>query len=193
MVQSARPEIYARVPSRGSTIHASGMIRSGKRSYDSSDSQPAAGASVASRSCSSSFTAISASLTGDWSAPLVQRLKGPRAVVRARSPASRNMASRGSRNAIVSLAGNGQAFHAQCRRIGAVAEFKVVGRRQRTEHLKQMSGDGDLADRVSSLAILDPETGSAAAVIASHHIDANTDQIGNIESVRDVGNQSFGA
>src|SRR5580704_14874299 len=52
-----------------------------------------------------------------------------------------------------------------------------------------MSGDGDLADRKSALAVLDPETGRAAAVIAGHQIDALADQFGDVEAVLDLTDQ----
>ena len=38
-------------------------------------------------------------------------------------------------------------------------------------------------------AILDPEAGGAAAVIAGHAIDAHAHQLGDIEALADVGDQ----
>src|SRR5690242_3243896 len=60
-----------------------------------------------------------------------------------------------------------------------------------------MSGDGDLAHRVRALAIFDPETGGSTTVVAGHHIDADTDEVGDIETVfyvcdEFVGTQSAG-
>ena len=36
-------------------------------------------------------------------------------------------------------------------------------------------GDGDLADRIGRLAVLNPEAGGAAAVVAGHAVDARAD------------------
>ena len=68
-------------------------------------------------------------------------------------------------------------------------KIEIVGRRHRAEDVEQMPGDGDFADRVSALAVLDPEAGSAAAVIAGHHAGAAADQVGDIEAILDVGDQ----
>src|ERR1700692_378838 len=100
---------------------------------------------------------MSPSLTGELSSPLVQRLKGPRAVARASSPASRMTASSGVRSAARSLPGNGETLQPHRRRIDAVAEFEIVGRRERAEDVVEMTGDGHLAHRKGALAVLDPE------------------------------------
>src|SRR5262245_4713887 len=156
MDQSARPEMKARVPSIGSTTHISAFVALGEPSV-SSDSQPAPGARALSCCCRRSLTAMSASLTGDRSTPLVQCLKAPCAVLRARAPAWRITASSGARNAFVSLTGNSQTLNSQGRRVGAVSELQIVGRRQRPEHLQQVARDGDLAHRKGALSVFDPE------------------------------------
>src|SRR5262245_1548216 len=155
MDQSARPEMKARVPSIGSTIQIS-VVDDGISAV-SSDSQPAPGTSAVSRWYNRSLTAMSASLTGDRSSPLVQCLNARCAVLRASAPASRITASSGARSALVSLAGNGQTLDPHGGRIGAVPEFQVVGRRQRAEHLKQSARDGDLTHRISAFSVFDPE------------------------------------
>src|SRR5204862_7083678 len=58
------------------------------------------------------------------------------------------------------------------RRVGAAAELEIVGGRQIAEHLVEIAGDGDLADRIGELAVLDPEAGGAAAIIAGDGCDA---------------------
>src|SRR5690242_3117152 len=136
---------------------------------------------------------MSASLTGEWSVPLVQRLNGPRAVARASSPASRITASSGPRSAIASLTGNGQALDAHRRCVGAIAKLEIIGRHECVEYFEQMSGDGDSAHRVCSLPILDPKTGRSTTIIAGHHIDADTDKIGDIEPVFYVCDELVGA
>src|SRR6185503_11056670 len=114
------------------------------------------------RSRRRSLTAMSASETGDLSCPLVQCLNPRDAVARARSPAARITSSSPLSS---SLAGNGQPLDAQCRRVDAVAEFEIVGRRDRPEDVGERAGNGHFADRISALAVLDPEPRRAAAVI----------------------------
>src|SRR5438552_3313038 len=46
-----------------------------------------------------------------------------------------------------SSAGDGQVVDAQCRRVGAGAEFEVVGGGEVLEHGVEVAGDGHLADR----------------------------------------------
>src|SRR5262249_9629996 len=147
---------------------------------------------ASSRSRSSASTARSASLTGElW--PLIQLLICPRNVLSARAPPSRTAAARRSRTAVRSMAGssagNGQTFQAHGRRIGAEAEVEIIGGRELAEHVDQIAGDGDLADGVAALAVLDPEAGGAAAVVAGHPIDAHADEIGDVEALGDVGDQ----
>jgi hypothetical protein len=114
---------------------------------------------------------MSASLTGDEPA-LSQRFIEPWAVAMASSPASRAIAASASRSSTRSLSCNGQSFDAHGRRVDAVFEFEIIGRRQAAEDIEQMAGDGDFAHRISALAVLDPETGSAAAVIAGDAVNA---------------------
>src|SRR5262249_2459718 len=132
---------------------------------------------------------MSASVTGEWSGPLVQRLNGRRAVSRASSPASRITASSGSDNARTSLAGNGEILHAQRWRIGTVTEFKVIGRGEGAEHVKQVPSDRDLAHGISAFAIFNPETRCTAAVVARYHVCTDANQISDVEPVGNIGNQ----
>src|SRR3954467_552482 len=116
---------------------------------------------------------MSASDTGEET-PLVQFFSSVRNSDSASAPASRtaSASSAPSPAMIRSLrlsaltSANRQSLDAQRRRIDAVAEFQIVGRRERFEHLDQMTGDGHFAHRKGNLAVLDPESGCAAAVIA---------------------------
>src|SRR3974390_374702 len=164
----------------------------GGSSSVSSDSQPPPGSSGSSRARSRSLTATSPSLTGEVSSPLGQHLKAPRAAPHPPSPASRITASSGARSVTGSLPGNGAPLEPQRRRIGAVAEFEIVGGRECAENVGQMSSDGDLAHRVSALAVLDPEAGGAAAVGTSHYVPAHANQVGHVKTVVDVGDQILG-
>src|SRR5439155_545124 len=159
----------------------------------SSDSQPYSGVAARSRRSTRSLTAMSASETGD-EAPLVQFFSSVRNSDNASAPASRTVsrnsaASRAQILSAVSASAKRQALDAQRRRVDAVAEFQVVGGDQRLEHRQQMARDRHLADRVRDLAILYPEAGSAAAVIAGHAVDAGSDQVGDVKSLLDVGDQ----
>src|SRR5260221_4174123 len=138
---------------------------------------------------------MSASDTGD-EAPLVQFFSSVRNIDSASAPASRtvsvsNPASRALVVSIVSASAKRQTLDAQRRRVDAGAEFQIVGGDQRFEHRQQMALDRYFADRVGDLAVLDPEAGRAAAVIAGHAIDAGADQIGDIKALFDVGDQLF--
>src|SRR5258708_4833844 len=73
--------------------------------------------------------------------------------------------------------------------IDAVAEFQIVGRRHRFEYLEQMARDRHLAHRIGDLAVLDPEAGCAATVVAGYAIDAGADQVGDVEPLLDVRDQ----
>src|SRR5471030_1141825 len=131
---------------------------------------------------------MSASDTGD-DAPLVQFFNSVRNSESASAPASRtasvsNAASRvrTSRtrfrccrlSALASA--KRQSLDPHRRRIDAVTKFQIVGRHHRFEYFEQMARDRHLAHRIGDLAVLDPETGGAAAVVAGHAVDAGTDQ-----------------
>src|SRR3954470_14303949 len=139
---------------------------------------------------------MSASETGD-DAPLIQFFRSVRNSDSASAPASRTVLSssvasrarRLSRSSRELTSANRQALDAQRRRVDAVAEFQIVGRNQRPEHLKQMARDRYLADRIGDLAVLDPEAGGAAAVIAGHAVDAGADQVGDVKALLDIGDQ----
>src|SRR4029450_11203017 len=129
---------------------------------------------------------MSPSVTGEPSVPLVHRLKGWRAVARASSPASRTIASSGALNARTSLTGNGQALHAQCRSVCCVTKFKIIGRSECAEHVEQIARNGDSTHGVRALAIFNPESRSAATVVAGYHVRPHADEIGDIKSIVDV-------
>src|SRR5580658_1198172 len=151
---------------------------------------------LVSRSRSNTSTAMSASDTGDKASPLVQFFNGVLNIDSASAPASRTASARRAAcclRSTTSVAGNSQALHAHGRRIGAVAEDEVVRRRQALEYFGEMPRDGDFTHRISELAVLDPKSGGAAAIVAGHQIDADADQIGDKESVCDLGDQFAGA
>src|ERR1044071_6492780 len=125
---------------------------------------------------------MSASETGD-EAPLVQFFNSVRNSDNASAPASRTVsrssaASRAQIASAISASAKRQALDAQRRRVDAVAEFQIVGGNQRFEHRQQMARDRHLAHGIGNLAILDPEAGGAAAVIAGDAVDAGADQVG---------------
>src|SRR3569833_3041663 len=136
---------------------------------------------------------MSASETGE-DAPLIHFFSSVRNIERASAPASRtvSVSSAASRVRVfssseASASAKRQTLDAHRRRIDAVAEFVIVGRLHRLEDLEQMTGDGDLADGIGELAVLDPEAGGAAAVIAGDAVDAGADQVGDVRTLPDVG------
>src|SRR3569833_3220865 len=104
-------------------------------------------------------------------------------------PASRTVSSSNLRSSDASGAGKCHALDADGGGVCAMAEFQVAGRRQAGEHVLEIAGDGDFGYWDSDLAIFDPETGGAAAVIAGHAIDTHAHQFGDIEALFDVGHQ----
>src|SRR4051794_26724457 len=136
---------------------------------------------------------MSASETGE-EAPLVQFFSSVRNSDSASAPASRtvSVSSAASRALIVSsvsASAKRQSLDAHGRRIDAVAEFQIVGRRHRLEYRQQVAGDRHLAHRIGDLAVLDPEAGGAAAVVAGDTVYAGADQVGDVEALLDVGDQ----
>src|SRR5882724_9549388 len=125
-------------------------------------------------------TAISASVTGLPSA-LRQTLKEPAKYFRAIWPASRTEATRSSVSA--SGTGNRHAVDTQGRRIRAVAEHEIVGGREFAVHVLEIARDSDLAHRICKFAVLDPETGRAARIIAGDAVHPHTDQLGHIDAL----------
>jgi len=149
---------------------------------------------LVSRSRSNTSTAISASETGDKASPC-QFFSGVLNIASASAPASRTASARPAAcrcRSTTSVAGNSQALHAYGRRIGAVAEDEVVSRRQALEYFGQMPAMvTSLTGKVSvPFSIQKP---SAAAIVASHQVDADPDQVGDIEAVRDLCDQRVGA
>src|SRR5262245_23685233 len=136
---------------------------------------------------------MSASETGE-DLPLIQFFSPVLNIDLASRPASRTVsvksaASWASASPRSSTSAKGQPFDAQRRRVDAVAEFEIVRWSHRLEHLEQMARDGHLADGIGELAVLDPESGSAAAVVAGDAVDAGTDQVGDVEALLDVGDE----
>src|SRR5581483_9237943 len=127
----------------------------------------------------SSLTAISASDTGD-EAPLIQFFRSVRNSDKARAPACRTVSVRraasrarfsGYRSFPASPSAKGQSLDSQRRRVDAITKHQIVRRRQRFEHIEQVTRDRHFAHRIGDLAVLDPEAGGAAAVVAGHAID----------------------
>src|ERR1700722_5136510 len=191
---SGRPAIYARVPSIGSTIQTKRAASRAGSSTLSSDSQPAPGSPSLKRSRNSLSTAMSASETGD-EAPLVQFFSGVPNRESASAPASRTDAARRSAARVrstPSVACNRQALQAHGRRVRPVTECQIVRWFEASEHFQELAGDRDFAHRISQFAILDPETGGAAAIIARHHVDTHADQAGDKEAILDFADQLLG-
>lgn len=65
-------------------------------------------------------------------------------------------------------------LHAQGWDIDAAGEFEVAGGGKMREHVAQVAGDGHFVDGESDLAILDPESGGGAAVVACHDANARS-------------------
>src|SRR3978361_893528 len=177
----------------GSTIQTSFLARRVSSSTLSSESHPYSGVAVRNFCSTRSLTAMSASETGD-EAPLVQFFSSVRNIALASAPASSTVsvssaASRVVMFSTVSASAKRQALDAQRRRIDAVAEFQVVGSNHRFEDRQQMARDRHFADGIGDLAVLDPEAGGAAAVIAGHAVDAGTDQVGDVKALFDIGYQ----
>src|SRR5262249_18365812 len=142
----------------------------------------------------SSLTAMSASETGEDDEPLVQVFSSVRNSDSASAPASRtvsfrSIASRARSASLVSASAKRQSLDAQCRRVDAVAEDKIIGRSERFEDLEQMACDRHLAHRIGDLAVLDPEAGCAAAVVAGDAVDTRSDQIGDVKALGDIADQ----
>src|SRR5438552_10643136 len=94
--------------------------------------------------------------------------------------ASRTAACAGS---ATSMAGNGQTFDTHGWRVGAITKDEIARGSKTRENIGKVSGDRDLADRIRAFAVLDPEPGSAPAVVAGHQIDAHADHVGHVEAV----------
>src|SRR6516165_10055058 len=144
---------------------------------------------------------MSASETGD-EAPLVQFFSSVRNKDSASAPASRTvfLNSRASRVGSLRVAiaaftpselapAKRQSFDSQRRRIDAIAKLQIVGGHQRFEDMEKVTCDRHLAHRIGDLAVLDPEAGGAAAVVTRHAVDAGADEIGDIETLPNVGDQ----
>ncbi len=69
-------------------------------------------------------------------------------------------------------------------RVDPAADLQVAGRFERREHLEEVGGDGDLADRSTDLAVHDQEAGRAPAVVAGNTVHALADQLGYEDGAR---------
>src|SRR3954465_7984394 len=180
----------------GSPIQASRRDSRTSSSAPSSDGHPKPGVAARRRASRRSLTAMSAYETGE-DAPLVHFFSSVRNIDCASAPASRTVscssaASRvrmASPVAFVSTSAKRQTLDAHRRRIDAVAELEIVRRLHRLEDLEQMAGYRHLAHGISEFAVLDPEAGGAATVIAGDAVDTRADQIGDVETLLDVGDQ----
>src|SRR5215471_14017479 len=74
-------------------------------------------------------------------------------------------------------------------RSGAGTEFEIVGDGHASEYLVEIARDSHLADRMRDFAVLDPEAGGAAAVIAGDAVNPHAHQLGDIEAAFDIGHQ----
>src|SRR5258706_7720136 len=108
------------------------------------------------------------------------------------SPAWRNSATRSPVSAASSLSGNRHPLDAQGRCIRAVAEHEIVRRGERAVHVFEIAGNGDLADAVSELSVLDPESGGATRIVARHAVHAHADQLSDVEALAHILHQLFG-
>ena len=61
------------------------------------------------------------------------------------------------------------------------------------ENVVQMTGDGDLGDRICKLTLLDPETARTPAVISGHRADTGSHHIVNVKAGSNRFNQVFRA
>src|SRR5689334_15296034 len=111
---------------------------------------------------------MSASVTGESPCPFVHCFNGPPKNFLATAPACVTATASLSRSRQSSDAGNGQSFQAQGRRVGAEAKAQIVCRRHGLENIGEIAGDSHFAHWIGALAVLDPEAGSAAAVVAGH-------------------------
>ena len=79
------------------------------------------------------------------------------------------------------------------RRGDGAAEPQIVSHHlDVAEHVEEVAGDRDLLDRVRQLAVLDPEPGGAARVVAGHRVDAEADQLRHERPRVDRGDDRLG-
>src|SRR5918995_4495125 len=103
----------------------------------------------------------------------------------AMAPASRaasrssGRSSRAPAEVTWSSSGKGHAFDQKRWCGGAEIAIEIARRNHVEEHGLQVRGDGHFRNRIGELAILDPDAGSAAAVLASHHVDALAEHFGD--------------
>src|SRR5262245_6067084 len=95
--------------------------------------------------------------------------------------------------ASTSGSGKGHLRHEKGRGIDGAAKFQVVRRLELAEHRPEVRGNGDLAHRIGDGAVLDPEAGGAAAVIAGDAVDAHADELGHQKPAPHVAEQRLGA
>ena len=80
----------------------------------------------------------------------------------------------------ISFAGDGHFLQQDRPHPRAAARIDVIAhRRDALEHVAQIAGDGDFRHRILNGAVLDPEAGRAARVVAGHHVDALPHELGH--------------
>src|SRR6185437_6260595 len=92
----------------------------------------------------------------------------------------------------LSRAGDCHALDSHRRRIGGALELQIIRRGHVQEHVLEIACDRDAAHRPGTLAVLDPEARCTAAVVAGDAVHAETDQLGDVETALDVGDQLVG-
>ena len=81
----------------------------------------------------------------------------------------------------------------QRRRRHRAPKFQVGARSLHVhQHLLQIRRDGDLRNRIRELAVLNPQAGGAARIVAGYDVDALADQFGDIQALANSANDFFG-
>jgi hypothetical protein len=89
-----------------------------------------------------------------------------------------------------SFSTDGQAVDADGGTGDGAAEFEVVSDfRDVEEKLFQISGDRDLFHGISEFAIGNPETGSAARIVAGDEVHALAEKFGDVETFLNFGDE----
>src|SRR5579864_3782977 len=128
---------------------------------------------------------MSAKFVDAWRAPdspLPQNRPAPIGTIFRRI--TRNRFERGS-----SRSGDGQTIDAQGWRVDTGLEFEIVGGGEMAIHVLEIAGDGDLADGKGELAVLDPESRGAAAIVAGDAVDAHAHELGDIEAACNIADE----
>src|SRR5689334_2271695 len=82
------------------------------------------------------------------------------------------------------FSGNHHAVNPQGWRSKRAAEFKIVANfRDVVEHVLEIAGDSDLFHGIGELAIFDPQSAGAARKITGDHVDAESEELEDIETL----------